>query len=362
MSVNFELVPAGKKQLAIATLNAEKSLNSLTLQMIEELHAKLNEWKTNDAVVGVLIKGQGRAFCAGGDIRALYESMKDRGNYVQNFFEKEYSLDASLYSYPKPIIVWAHGITMGGGMGVMQGAKYRVVTESTRMAMPEITIGLFPDVGGSYFLKKVPNNWGLFMGLSGARIKGAEALQLNLADLYFKDEDLSKLIEASSNFDCTCPTTFAKAFDAWAQKNKQTANGGDVFDHKGFADALVQNKNAKELMSWAKSVQPKDDWEKAILKNITSACPTSLGLIYALWEKAKNWGVKESFYYEWFVASHCGAKGDFLEGVRALLIDKDNQPKWNPATVEALTNDHIESHFVSPRADGKNPLEYLLKN
>lgn len=362
MSLNFELIPAGKKQLAVATLNAEKSLNSLTLQMIEELHAKLTEWKINESVVGVLIKGLGRAFCAGGDIRALYESMKDRGPYVQKFFEKEYSLDASLYSYPKPIIVWAHGITMGGGMGIMQGAKYRVVTESTRMAMPEITIGLFPDVGASYFLKKVPNNWGLFMGLSGARIKGSEAVQLHLADLLFKDEDLTKLLEASSNFDCSCPTTFAKAFEAWAATNKQNAKGGDVFDHKDFANAIVKNTNAIELMSWTQTTVAKDDWEKGILSNIMSACPTSLGLIYALWEKSKTWNVKESFYHEWFVASHCGSKGDFLEGVRALLIDKDNKPRWKPATVQELSKEHIEAHFVSPRADGKNPLEYLIKN
>jgi enoyl-CoA hydratase/carnithine racemase len=154
MTVSFEVLKAGSKQLGVATFNTEKSLNSLTLQMILDLHAKLNEWSSNDQVVGVLIKGQGRAFCAGGDIRALYDSMKDRSSYVQNFFEKEYALDAAIHSYPKPVIVWGHGICMGGGMGVMQGAKYRIATESTRMAMPEITIGLFPDVGASYFLKK----------------------------------------------------------------------------------------------------------------------------------------------------------------------------------------------------------------
>lgn len=362
MSVSFELLKVGSKQLGVATLNAEKSLNSLTLQMIQELHAKVTEWATNDQVVGVMIKGQGRAFCAGGDIRALYDSMKERSTYVQNFFEKEYALDAALHSYPKPLIVWGHGICMGGGMGVLQGAKFRIATESTRMAMPEITIGLFPDVGASYFLKKVPNHWGLFMGLSGVRIKGEEAVQLNLADALLKDEELAQLFTELPSFEANCPTSFALSFEKWLNAHKQNATGGDIFTHKEFIGALLQNKSAQELMKWAKNYSAQTEWEKGILKNILGACPTSLAVMYALEEKSKNWTVQESFYHEWCVASHCGAKGDFLEGVRALLIDKDMQPKWNPATVEELTVAHIESHFVSPRSDGKNPLEFLIKN
>lgn len=360
MSVNFEVQKTGSKSVGIVTLNAEKSLNSLTLQMIQDIHSKLNDWANNDQIVGVLIKGQGRAFCAGGDIRALYDSMKERCQYVQSFFEKEYALDASLYSYAKPIIVWGHGICMGGGMGVLQGAKFRIATESTRMAMPEITIGLIPDVGASFFLKKVPNNWGLFLGLSGARIKGSEAVQLNLADALVKDDALPQLLNDMTTFESNCPTSFAQSFEKWLKTHSLSAEGGDIFSHKEFVGQVLQNKNAQELTTWAKNYTAKDDWEKGILKNILGACPTSLGLIYALEEKSKNWSINESFYNEWHVASQCGAKGDFLEGVRALLIDKDNQPKWKPATVEELTNEHIESHFVSPREDGKNPLEYLI--
>jgi len=359
MSVNFDVQKTGSKLIGIVTLNAEKSLNSLTLQMIQDIHSKMNDWATNDQVVGVLIKGQGRAFCAGGDIRALYDSMKERSQYVQTFFEKEYALDASLYSYAKPIIVWGHGICMGGGMGVLQGAKYRIATESTRMAMPEITIGLIPDVGASHFLKKVPNSWGLFLSLSGARLKGSEAVQLNLADALVKDDALAQLLSDVASFDANCPTSFAQSFEKWLNTHKQNAEGGDIFSHKDFVADLLKNKNAKELKSWAKNHVAKDDWEKGILKNVLSACPTSLGLIYALDEKSKHWSVNQSFYNEWNVASQCGMKGDFLEGVRALLIDKDNQPKWKPATVDEVTGAYIESHFVSPREDGKNPLEFL---
>jgi enoyl-CoA hydratase/carnithine racemase len=200
------------------------------------------------------------------------------------------------------------------------------------------------------------------MSLSGARIKGDEAVQLNLADALLKDEYLAELLKNLPNFDSNCPTSFSLSFQKWLQEHKLDFNEGELFSHKEFIADLLKNKNPIELMTWAKNYSATQDWEKTILKNITGACPTSLGLIYALEEKSKGWSVQESFYHEWCVASHCGAKGDFLEGVRALLIDKDMQPKWNPATVEALTEAHIASHFLSPRTDGKNPLKFLLKN
>jgi enoyl-CoA hydratase/carnithine racemase len=361
MSVTFELVPAGKSHLGIATLNVEKSLNALTIGMIEELYAQLSDWKTNPEVCGVLIRGQGRAFCAGGDIRALNESLKASDSNIQKFFEKEYQLDASLYSYPKSIIVWAHGITMGGGMGIMQGAKFRIVTDSTRLAMPEITIGLFPDVGASFFLKKVPKSWGLFLALTGARIKASEAVQLNLADYWLGEVEQAKFLENLTKMNINCPTTFHKEVEKYFSTQKQTCEEGEIFAHGSFVEQLLKNTNEKSLINWASTYSPKDEWEKALIHSVQVACPTSLGLIYALWERSKNWSVEESFYNEWFVASQCGRKGNFAEGVRALLIDKDNKPKWNPPTVNDLTAEHIESHFISPRADGKNPLEFLLK-
>lgn len=355
-SLNFELLPVGKSQLGVATLNAEKSLNSLSLQMIEELHSQLRAWETDPKIIGVLIKGNGRAFCAGGDIRALYDSMKERSTYVESFFEKEYALDCSLYAYSKPLIVWAHGITMGGGMGIMQGARYRVVTDSTRMAMPEITIGLFPDVGASFFLKKVPNNWGLFLALSGVRIRGSEALRLNLADAWLKDDHLGQLLTAVTDFS---ETNFASDVDAWLKHKSQTPHGGDIFMHESFINDLLNQKDVRSLITWARGYKVRDEWEGQLIKNILAACPTSLGLIYALWEKSQGWNVAQSFYHEWYVAAQCGSRKDFQEGVRALLIDKDNQPAWQPGFDE-LQGEHIEAHFKSPRADQKNPLEHLI--
>ncbi len=361
MSVNVELLPAGKSSLGVLTLNAEKSLNSLTLEMIEEIYAQLQLWREDAKILGVLIKGQGRAFCAGGDIRALYDSMKERSQYAQKFFEKEYTLDCYLYSYPKPVLVWAHGICMGGGMGIMQGASMRVVTDSTKMAMPEITIGLIPDVGASHFLKRVPNSWGLFLALTGVRLKASEALQLCLADYWLKDEDLTALETEVNHFGANNPESFEIELKTYLETKTQKASGGDIFNHAAFVEKVLDQKTPIALFAWATQYTPQDEWEKTLIKNILNACPTSLGLIYSLWEKAKNWNVFESFYYEWIVASQCSEHGNFLEGVRALIVDKDNQPRWRPATPLDLSASHIGAHFVSPRGDGKNPLEFLLK-
>lgn len=353
---------ASGKKLAIATLDAEKSLNSLSLDMIKNLYAQLQTWKKDSAILAVLIRGKGRAFCAGGDIRALYQSMLDKSQYVFDFFEHEYRLDNSLYTYPKPLIVWAHGITMGGGMGVMQGARYRIVTESTKMAMPEITIGLIPDVGSSFFLRKVPKNWGLFLELSGVQFKGADATQLYLADYKMADAEQENLLAYLQKSKASTSEALDLEIKNFFELNQVKDCGNEIFSHELFIEALLKNKDAVSLIKWAQTYAPnaKDEWEKRLLANIQKACPTSLALIYEIWERHKNHEREKCFYDEWFVASQCGIHGNFQEGVRALLIDKDNAPKWKPATVNELTKAAMESHFHSPLASGKNPLEDLL--
>lgn len=358
--VKFEVKKVGQGSLGIATLDLEKSLNSLSLSMIEQLHLKLTEWEDNSEIFGVLIRGKGKAFCAGGDIRALYESMKSKSTYCDEFFEKEYRLDCSLYSYKKPLIIWAHGITMGGGMGIMQGARYRIVTDSTRMAMPEITIGLIPDVGANHFLRKAAENRGLFFGLSGARIKAADALLLKLADFWLNDSDQENLLEFLSNSNCANQNDFEKNILSFFQTHSKKDEHTEFTIHKNFIDLFLKNTNAQQLGNWALEYYPQNDWEKTIITNIQKACPTSLGLIYALWEKGKSWSIADSFYQEWFVAAQSTRMGDFQEGVRALLIDKDNNPHWNPKTVEDLNPSHINAHFVSPLKDKTNPLQDLI--
>ena len=187
-------------RIAIATLNAEQALNALSLEMVDRLDAQLDRWEADPGIVAILIDSVGdRAFSAGGDIRMLYESMVEHGAgenpYARDFFAREYRLDHRLHHSPIPIITWGNGFVMGGGMGVYQGGDFRVVTERSRLAMPEISIGLFPDVGGTWFLNRTRHNSGLFLGLTGAQINAADALFVGLADIFLAHEDKAGVLD-----------------------------------------------------------------------------------------------------------------------------------------------------------------------
>src|SRR5690554_6159952 len=175
-------------KIGIATLNSERSLNALSLAMIDALEPQLEAWANDDSIVCVWLEGAGeKAFCAGGDIVAMYKAAKDLPKEpvaeVVDFFTREYRLDYRIHTYPKPLVVWGDGFVMGGGMGLMNGASHRIVTERSRLAMPEISIGLYPDVGGTYFLSRLPEGMGLFLGLTAAQVNAADALWLGMADL-----------------------------------------------------------------------------------------------------------------------------------------------------------------------------------
>jgi enoyl-CoA hydratase/carnithine racemase len=364
MTVHFKEITCGNGRLGLATLDVEKTLNSLSLPMIKSLYAQLEAWKKDSQILAVLIQGQGKAFCAGGDIKALYGAMAanstEEKQYIQDFFEHEYRLDCSLYHYPKTLVVWAHGITMGGGMGILQGANIRIVTDSTRMAMPEITIGLIPDVGASYFLKKAPQRLGLFVALSGVRLKGADICQLNLADYFLEDKKKEEFLELISRSTFKNAAECGEFIEKFFKENTHTGEQ-ELPAHEAFIQTLLEHKSALSLMNWAQSYEAKNEWEATLMNTTRSACPTSIALIYAIWEKSQNWNVSQSFYNEWYVASQCGYKGNFREGVRALLIDKDKKPQWVPAKAEDITQDYLEEFFKSPREDGKNPLQDLLE-
>ena len=201
MNLHFEeLTGTDGARIGIASLDAEKSLNALSLPMINALSDKLNAWAKDPQIVCVLLRGNGaKAFCAGGEVRSLVEACRAHPGEVPplaaQFFAAEYRLDYSLHTYPKPLICWGHGYVLGGGMGLLQGASTRIVTPSSRLAMPEITIGLYPDVGASWFLARLPGKLGLFLGLTGAHMNGRDAIDLDLADRFLLDEQQPELIE-----------------------------------------------------------------------------------------------------------------------------------------------------------------------
>ena len=201
-SVSYQVLDtANGKQLAVATLNEEKTLNALTLEMVDSLYQQLSQWQSDDAIVAVLLQGAGtKAFCAGGDVQQLYHSAVSQPGgpceYAEQFFEREYRTDYLIHRYGKPVICWGSGIVMGGGLGLMAGSSHRIVTETTRMAMPEITIGLYPDVGGSWFLNRAPGRTGLFLALTAANINAADSLFIGLADHFVAADSKEPLLQA----------------------------------------------------------------------------------------------------------------------------------------------------------------------
>lgn len=342
-----------KNGLGIITLNSEKTLNSLSLEMIRALKKTLDEWKENDEVKCLFLQGAGeKALCAGGDIVKLYEAMKaqkevDASQVPQgcyDFFAEEYEVDYAIHKYPKPIVVWGHGIVMGGGIGIMVGASHRVVTERSKLAMPEITIGLYPDVGGTYFLNRMPSAYGLYLGLTGARLDAADCLYLGLADYYVpssaKEDLLNSLMEIVWTKDAH------QAVTEVLSRYAATPGTSQAEAHRAFIETFEGVASVQEFKERLLSYPQKDEWIEAGINAFTKGSPSSAHIIFKQLVDHKDASLEEVFASELNLSCQCSVHPDFQEGVRALLIDKDQNPKWTPATLEEVTTEWVDSYFA----------------
>ncbi len=369
--------------IGIMTLNMPKSLNALSVEMCELLSQQLEQWEGDEQVVALLLKGAGdKAFCAGGDIRRLYDSMSATAPlpnpYATDFFGHEYSLYRQMHFYSKPLILWGDGIIMGGGMGLMAGCSHRLVTERTRFAMPEITIGLFPDASGSWFLQRMPAKTGLFLGLTGAMCNGNDALLANLAEYAVASSDYDAVIQSLKQSDWQvaasrtdkCDNNSAHSIVSrvlaaqpiaelpasklaihW-QSIQQLMNSGGL----GDIDALLQSDAALEKID---TEFANDSWTQRAVDTYRHGCPVTAALTYALYYKVTDLSLEQVLYLEANVAVHCAANPDFKEGVRALLIDKDRNPQWSRSLADCLSSEgqaYIQQHFVNPYAKDEHPL------
>jgi enoyl-CoA hydratase/carnithine racemase len=351
--VLFETVacPSGH-EIAYATLNSEKTLNSLTAKMIDLLDPQLKAWAKDPKIAMVVLKGAGeKAFCAGGDIRALYEEMSKRpvGQEVPGanaFFRQEYELDHSLHTYPKPILCLGHGIVMGGGLGIMAGASHRIVSEKSLIAMPEISIGLYPDVGASWFLNRMPGRTGLYLGLTGTRLNAADALFVKLGDHFVPRAEHATLLE-----------TLQKA--GWSQEPRENhailsricrdfhrrslpqLPESQVRAHYDFIQEITDADSVQEIFETFSSLQIEDPWVLAGKKSLLAGSPTSAGVIFEQLNHTKHFSLKECFDFEYRLSCRFAMHPDFREGIRALIVDKDNAPRWSPARVQELRRTEI---------------------
>ncbi|MBY0358222.1 MAG: enoyl-CoA hydratase/isomerase family protein [Candidatus Obscuribacterales bacterium] len=363
-----------KAGVGVLTLSSEPTLNSLTVPMIKELHEVLKQWKEDSSVACVFLQGAGeKAFCAGGDVRKLHDAIVQQGKDAPGkvpadcleFFTQEYRLDYEIHCYPKPIVVWADGIVMGGGIGLAAGASHRVVTDKSKLAMPEITIGLYPDVGGTWFLNKMPTGFGLYLGMTGTRINAADCLYLNLADYYIASSSKQEVIdtlrkaswESSNKANAEIVTDILQSISAKHQCLQSAAEA-----HQSFVSEFANVDSVAQFKELLVNCEQKDEWISAGIVAFESGSPSSAHIIFEQLKRGKNLSLEAVFQSELNLSAQCTIHPDFVEGVRALLVDKDKMPKWQPATLEEITNSWVESHFVPLWKDSEHPLKELGKN
>ncbi|HEX3603279.1 MAG TPA: enoyl-CoA hydratase/isomerase family protein [Steroidobacteraceae bacterium] len=358
----MEVLCEFRNHVAIITLNRPGALNALSIGMILELRALLQRCAADPDTYAVLVRGAGdKAFCAGGDIRALYRSFKDSGSLHREFFAAEYPLDYLLYSYPKPYLVLMDGITLGGGMGIAQGSRLRIVGERTRMGMPEVGIGFFPDVGGSYFLSRMPGKLGVYLALAGVQIRAADALYGGLADVYLPPAAIASLSDALMELRWS-NDRFAdvrRCLDERAAPRGMTAPplaalraGIDGHFSHSAVGAILGSLERETRIEYA-------DWAHQTAKLMRSRSPTMLSVTLRQLQRGAALGLADCFRMELGMAAHSFEQGDFLEGVRAVLIDKDNSPRWRPSRVEEVTEEMIEAFFREHWSPAAHPLADL---
>ncbi len=336
-------------------LNAERTLNALTLEMIDLIQPQLDRWQADDRLVAILLDSTGdKAFCAGGDIVNLYRAMTGEAaaDFPQAFFTREYRLDYAIHTSPKPIICWGSGIVMGGGMGLMNGCSHRVVTQTSHLAMPEVTIGLYPDVGGSWFLNRMPGGTGLFLGLTGNPINARDAIFLGLADRAIdaglRDGVLSRL--ACEQWSADAGGTVSRVLRELENESRASfeAQPAPIREHFDLVRALTDHDSVEAIVAALLALESDDKWVLRAQKAVRNGSPLSLKLIAAQLERCRHLSLREVFQQELMLSLQCCRHGEFAEGVRALLIDKDGQPQWLYPSLEAVDPAFLDELFASP--------------
>jgi enoyl-CoA hydratase len=321
------------------TLNRPNALNALTLGMSETMTRYLQTWADDPAVGTILIDGAGdRAFCAGGDLRALYDGAKAGNSVPAQFWSTEYKLDVSIARYPKPVVVIMDGLVMGGGVGLSAYAGHRVVTERSAVALPEVGIGYFPDIGASYLLARAPDHFGYYLALTGSRIGPADAMECGLADIHLPAAKLGALPAALA--ECRTGADVRLRLGEFAEPPVpgRLPAARHWIDH-GYSAARVE-----DIFERLRNAHlPDADAAVAIMEKVS---PTSLKItLRNVREAASFKRVEACFQQDYRISLACIAGHDFIEGIRAAIVDKDRNPTWRPATLEAVTPEIVDRHF-----------------
>lgn len=343
---SFEgLVIRRERSLGRITLDRPKALNALTLTMVRGLWITLNAWTEDPSIAVVVLDGAGdRAFCAGGDIKSIFEADRSNGNaYARTFWREEYALDHLISTYPKPIVALMSGIVMGGGAGLAVNARFRVVDETVTFAMPETSIGLIPDVGGSRFLSHMPGETGTYLGLTGRSIDGAQMIAGGLADAYVPRRNRANLLDGLDEITTAGMETFpvVQTLLKTAASQVTPAPIADGFN----LDRLFAGDRVETILE--QLAADGSEWAHRTIDLLAVKSPTSLKLtLRALREARSLPDLAGSLKLEYRVVCRIAAEADFYEGVRAAVVDKDRNPRWQPARLDEVTDAAIDAYFA----------------
>lgn len=361
--------------VGLITLNRPKALNALSLSMVEALLATLQAWRDDPAVFAVAIRGSNKVgrpgtpealfggFCAGGDIRFFHQAALSGDPELDDFFTLEYTLNHLIHNYPKPYIAFMDGVVMGGGMGISQGGSVRIVTERTKMAMPETGIGLFPDVGGGYFLSRCPGHVGEYLALTGDTITGEQAVAWGLADVCVPSETLPTLWAALQSH------ASRESLEQWIAtdliaKYAASTRASDEFNAKEYAAFGLGSIGSIVAALEASGTKT----ARAMAATLRHRSPLMLHVVLEQIRRARTMTLADDLRMERDLVQHCfytahldrsGVASETVEGIRALAIDKDFKPIWNPARIDAVRPEMVAPFFVSPWPAGTHPLKDL---
>ena len=353
-------------RVGLITLNRPRALNALSLEMVRSLTRTLLDWKSNAQILAVAVRGMSKdapfdAFCAGGDIRFFHQAALAGDPRLEDFFTEEYALNHLIHTYPKPYIAFMDGIVMGGGMGISQGASLRVVTQRTRMAMPETGIGLFPDVGGGFFLSRCPGRVGEWLALTGQAIEAGDAVAFGLADGCMDAGRLNAL---------------------WADLQSTPFETGNAVEHMvttKFTTTQAAHKSARNQIDAVFSLGDVPSMVKALERDcsefaqrtaavLRQRSPLMLHVVLEQIRRARRMSLADDLRMERDMVRHCfhprhlgrsGAGSETVEGIRALAVDKDHTPRWQPAAIEEVDSSMVEPFFISPWPASAHPLAHL---
>lgn len=325
-------------RLGVITLNRPKAVNALTAGMVSAMLGQLTEWADDDTVATVLVRGAGeRGLCAGGDIVAIYQDMLAGGHATADFWAEEYRLNALISGYPKPYVAFMDGLVLGGGVGISAHGSLRIVTERTRMGMPETTIGFVPDVGGTLLLSRAPGESGTHAALTGAHLSGSDALFLGLADRFVPSGRLAELAAALENEEA----------EAAVGRFSEHAPGAVLDEQREWIDACYSSDDAEEILRRLRAFGGAVGEETAeVADTIAAKSPTAVKVALESLRRVRGLSLEEALAQEYRVGLRFLAGTDFREGIRAQVVDKDRTPHWQPATLAEVSRADVESYFA----------------